>query len=96
MWDSIPGLWDHTLSKGRCSTTEPPRRPRVGGFVKDKSVHKFVGIPEIKVVCHYLASVNAEPCWAVEKGDTDLEETTLYTAVPAFLHLLALSVNFME
>ena len=27
MWDSIQGLWDHTLSQSRCSTTEPPRCP---------------------------------------------------------------------
>ena len=27
MWDSIQGLRDHVLAKGRRSTAEPPRRP---------------------------------------------------------------------
>lgn len=30
-----------------------------------------------------LASVHAEPFWTVEKGETDLNKTTLHTAVPS-------------
>ena len=34
MWDSILGLQDHPWAKGRCTTTEPPRRPITWNFLR--------------------------------------------------------------
>ena len=34
MQDSIPGPWDHALTKGGRSTTEPPRCPNFSFFLK--------------------------------------------------------------
>lgn len=46
-------------------------------------MHRSVGIPKRQVGCLLLASVHDEPYWAVEKGETELNETTLYTGVPS-------------
>ena len=57
MQDSIPGLWDHTQSQLRCSTTEPPRHPLCALFNAElysilwNELHLFIHSPvEVWVV----------------------------------------------
>lgn len=66
---------------------------RAGGYLKDKSIRKSVGITKRRVVCQswYPYMLNPAGLWRKEKPEQD-NTTQLFVA---FFHLLALGVHFM-